>query len=376
MSTLSSVRPSFFHRLGRSKPVSELVWPHGLAGILSPFDPVRNAAGDATRITSVVRETATMATIAFEVPRSWRGRPFEAGQHVLLGVEIDGRRQTRAFSLSSSARREDRKATVTVRINPFGTVSRHLVTTAAPGDVLYVGVPQGTFTLPAGDRPLLLVSGGSGITPVLAMLRTLVDDVLRGDAAPRPVTFLHYTRDVRDVPFRRELERLADQHRWIDLLVVVTGDGEAHGEHALAGRLDATHLRRALGAVPTDVRACGPAGLATTLEDLLDGDDRIASFHAEWFHPPSRSAAPGGGTITFTRSGVTVTDDGRPLLDQAEDAGLTPQFGCRMGICHTCVTPRVDGVVRDVVTDLTCSDDTEHVRLCVSTAEGDVSLAL
>jgi ferredoxin len=99
---------------------------------------------------------------------------------------------------------------------------------------------------------------------------------------------------------------------------------------------------------------------------------------SESFVPPvfAPSTETAGGTVSFADSGVIVTDDGRPLLDQAEDAGLTPESGCRMGICHSCTRRKTSGVVKNLTTGVMSSTEAEDVQICVSVPVGDVDIAL
>jgi ferredoxin len=85
---------------------------------------------------------------------------------------------------------------------------------------------------------------------------------------------------------------------------------------------------------------------------------------------------PSGGQISFTESAVTVTDDGQTLLTQAEAAGLNPQSGCRMGICHTCTRSKLRGAVRNVTTGAVSTADQEDIQICVSVPVGDIEIDL
>jgi stearoyl-CoA 9-desaturase NADPH oxidoreductase len=97
------------------------------------------------------------------------------------------------------------------------------------------------------------------------------------------------------------------------------------------------------------------------------------SFVAPAFEPP---ANPSGWRVTFADSGIDVVDDGRSLLEQAESAGLTPESGCRMGICHTCTRRKTCGVVRNLTTGAVSTAPDEDVQICVSVPVGDVGIAL
>lgn len=350
--------------------LDSLAYPHGTDRYLELLDPL--LARDTTRavITDIERETIDTATITLR-PNRWDGH--RAGQYVQVTAEVDGRRQTRCFSISSSAHRGDGLLTITVKVNPDGVVSRFLANRATPGTVVELTAAEGEFVLPRRlpDR-LLLISGGSGITPVMSMLRTLADE-----HAPTEVTFLHYARTARDLIFAEELRDLDARMPNLHLVTVFTREPQA-GSHGLTGHLDPSHLEAVaadLDGVPAYV--CGPAPLieaATALWQQRGLDDLL---HVERFVlTPMTAAADATGTVVFADSNTTVDNDGRTLLDQAEAAGLTPQAGCRMGICHTCIRPKIAGQVRDVRDGRLSSCDPEQVQICISAPVGDVTIDL
>ena len=102
------------------------------------------------------------------------------------------------------------------------------------------------------------------------------------------------------------------------------------------------------------------------------------NVYTESFVPPvfDPAANPSGGRITFADSGIDVTDDGRSLLEQAESAGLTPQNGCRMGICHTCTRRKTAGTVRNLTTGAVSTGADEDIQICVSVPVGDIDIVL
>ena len=123
---------------------------------------------------------------------------------------------------------------------------------------------------------------------------------------------------------------------------------------------------------PDAVYVCGPPALVDAVRAHRP-DAHFESFVPPTFTMPAESS---GGRVTFTDSGVELTDDGRPLLLQAEDAGLTPESGCRMGICHSCTRRKTRGAVRNLITGAVSTTDEEDVQICVSAPVGDVDLAL
>ncbi|HEU4360120.1 MAG TPA: 2Fe-2S iron-sulfur cluster-binding protein, partial [Mycobacterium sp.] len=139
----------------------------------------------------------------------------------------------------------------------------------------------------------------------------------------------------------------------------------------LRGHFDAEHLAAAMPS-PEAVYVCGPPALVTAVREHCE------YVNAESFVPPvfAVSADGAGGRVTFADSGVAATDDGRPLLEQAESAGLQPAFGCRMGICHSCTCRKTRGAVRNLVSGAVSTAEDEDIQICVSVPVGDVELGL
>ena len=230
---------------------------------------------------------------------------------------------------------------------------------------------DGDFVLPA-QRPerLLLISGGSGITPVISMLRTLCDEGHAG-----AVTFVHYAQTCDRVPYRRELSEVAARHP--NVRVVLAYTREAGG--ALTGHLSREHLRAvAPDAARAPAYVCGPPGLIEAARRIWAEDGIEQLLHVESFLPPSLALASDSaeGSVSFARARELVPNSGRSLLEQAEHAGLSPQFGCRMGICHTCTCRKTAGRVRNLASGEVSSAEEEDIQICVSAPVGDVELDL
>ena len=362
--------------------LESLTAPHGVDRYLELLDPMLARDTGRALVTAVHRETDDTTTLTLR-PRRWDGHV--AGQYVQVGVEVDGRRHVRCYSVSSSEHRDDGQLTITVHADrdstEAGIVSPFLVHEARPGLVVDVSPAQGEFALPRRRLDhVLLISGGSGITPVMSILRTLVDE-----GAPTRITFLHYARTAADVPFADELRDLHGRRPNVDVEVVTTREVGTTGR-GLTGHLHPDHLAALTGAPTPDAPTfvCGPTSLiadATTLWDDAGHADRL---HVERFQltpavtptDDSGDAAPPTGTVGFATSRTTVANDGRTILEQAEAAGLTPKAGCRMGICHTCIAPKVSGRVRDVRDGRISGCDPEDVQICISAPVGDVELDL
>ncbi len=362
-SSLTSDHPlaGLGRRLLRSRTVAALAQPHGVDRYLELVDPMLAAREVRARVVDVHREVDVpgcppVATITLQPTSTWQGH--RAGQHVQLGVEVDGaRRTTRVFTVSSPDSRAGDRITLTLRANPEGRVSRYLVEQAGPGTIVHLSQAQGDFVLP--DRVpehVLMISGGSGITPVMSMLRSLQRRTHRGH-----VTFVHYAQGPDHQIYADELAEIARSGNGIDLHLLHPELGDPALSPAWLERLVPGYRD-----VPT--WACGPAPMIEAVQAAYDGSEAL---HVEYFRPPRTSNGDAGGEVTFTRSGRTAPNTGASLLEQAEALGLAPEHGCRMGICFSCVTRKDEGTVRDVVSGAESALPDEEIRVCVSAPVGD-----
>lgn len=344
-----------------------LATPHGVERYLELINPMLTVRDMRAEITEV-RRTADSVTVTLRPTRQWRG--FRAGQFVQITVDIDGVRRTRCYSPACSQYRDDGRIELTIKAHPAGVVSQFLYAHAARGQVVGLTQADGSFQLPR-TRPdrMLLISGGSGITPVMSMLRSLCDEGYAGK-----VTFLHYARGERDVTYRDELLDLAAQHDNVRLVLAYTDttDGDLHG---LFGQ---THLDAcAPWHADAETFLCGPPGLMRSVRSHYDALGLSKRLHFEDFAPPA--ITPDGeatGTVTFQRSARSAENTGATLLEQAEAAGLTPEYGCRMGICFSCTKIKTTGCTRNIRTGDIDADPETEIQLCISVPVGDVALEL
>jgi len=350
----------------RSRALAALTSPHGVDRYLELVNPMCAAHEVRARIVSIRREvdvpgTPPVATLTLKPTSTWRGH--RAGQFVQLGVEVDGaRRTTRCFSVSSPDSRPGDEFTITMRANPDGVVSRYLVERAEVGTIVHLSQADGAFTLP--DRVpdhVLFISGGSGITPLMSMTRSLLQRTHRDR-----ITFLHYAQSPDHQIFREELDELRGAGYGIDLHLVYPETGGRFFTPMELNRLVPDFQN-------VDTWACGPAGLIEKVQQAYDGSDKL---RVEYFKTPAVSNGSAEGDVTFNRAGSTAANTGATLLEQAEAAGLSPAFGCRMGICFSCTATKSEGTVRNVLTGETSSLPDEEIRICVSTPEGDCAVDL
>jgi ferredoxin-NADP reductase len=329
-------------------------------------------------------QTATATSVLIRPGRGWDGhRP---GQFVTVGVDVAGVRHHRCYSLTSVPDRRDGRIEITVQAVEGGTVSRHLARHARVGDVVALGAADGDFTLADEPRPLLAITAGSGITPVMGIVRSLVASTL----PRRDVLVLHHAPRADEVIFGAELARYAATESWLRVETVLTREPGG-------GHLDADRLA---GLCPDwaerDAYVCGPTGLLDFATDHWSAAGAIGRLHVERFSAAvvgahhiaaasptaPRSSDPDGpdaasGTVRFASARIDAlpASPTATLLDTAEAAGLAPPFGCRMGVCHTCSTAVLAGCARDL-RDGRLVEAGTHVQLCVSTAAGDVTLDL
>jgi ferredoxin-NADP reductase len=349
--------------------VDRFAWPLRASHYLALVNPLWTPALRA-RIEAVWEEARDVRTLRIRPGRGWPRH--RAGQHVRLGVPIDGTHHTRTYSISSAPGARDGCITVTVKAVPGGRVSRHLVREIRVGAHLQLGLPEGDFVLPeVAPVCALFVSAGSGITPLMSMLRDLA---ARGGISN--LVHLHYARAAEDVIFRDELEALAKRHPRYRLHALYTRASEtarvatAHFSGAQLRALCPDWEQR-------DVYACGPEGLLAAVEAHWSEAGLGRRLHIERFRAALAETPAGaaGGRVRFTRSNVEIQADGRtPLLRVAEGAGLDPPHGCRMGICHSCTVILCRGRVRDLRNNTVTDEPGTRVQICVCAAAGDVEL--
>ncbi|MGX9790217.1 ferredoxin reductase [Mycobacterium sp. MMS18-G62] len=341
-------------RVLRSPLVDLLTGPHGVDRYTELVAPTWTQADPRAKVIAVRRQTPRSVTLTLEANQAFTG--FRAGQNINLTVEIDGRRRTRPYSPASAE--GARYIELTIGRHDGGLVSTYLYKHARPGMVVGLDSVGGEFVLPAHrPRRILFVSGGSGITPVMSMLRTI-----RAEGSDREVAFIHYARNAQEACYREELDAM----HGVRVLHGYTRSAEGAD---LEGHFGEEHLAAAMPE-PDAVFVCGPPALVAAVRE------HCANVSSESFVPPVFDAQASGGRVSFTGSAVEIDDDGRPLLEQAEAAGLTPESGCRMGICHSCTRRKTRGAVKNLVTGAVSSAEEEDVQICVSVPVGDVDIAL
>jgi len=337
--------------------------PDDYLDLVNPLWSTRELRG---RIERVRRESPS--TVTLEIKPGWRWPGHQAGQYLRVGVEIAGVLHWRAYSLTSAPDRADGRISITPKLVPGGKVSPYLCQRVQPGTILRLGGVEGGFVLPSPlPRRMLMISAGSGITPIASMLRALARARASVD-----VVHLHSSRTREEVVFGRELRSLAARVPGYRLHERITSERERLAPSQLDELCPDWREREAF--------ACGPADLLDRLARHWQANGRESRLHVEHFQPPATlglGAGAAGGRVRFRSSGIEASGDGRePILRIGEQAGARLPHGCRMGICHSCVGRLHAGRVRDLRTGEVHGESGQMLRTCVNAPEGDIEIDL
>jgi ferredoxin-NADP reductase len=355
-------RSSALRRLRQvAKGLTTPLSPDDYLKLINPLWSQRELRG---RVEKVIPETDRAATLVIRPGWGWSW-DHAPGQYIGIGVELDGRFHWRSYSISSVPLKENGTVSITVKAMPEGFLSEHLVNGLEPGTIVRLASPQGDFILPdpPPEKALFLV-GGSGITPVMSILRTLER---RGSMPDVVLAYSAVHED--DMMFRDELRQMHETHdnfvlyeRFTDQDGILTPDE--------------------LDAVCPDWKqretwACGPGPMLDAFTEHYEKHDREDNIHVERFTLNAAGGEASGGKVTFGVGGPTVEVDGATtLLEAGENAGINMLFGCRMGICHTCDVPLASGRIRDLRSGDEKDNPNEYIQTCISVAAGDCTLSL
>ncbi len=334
--------------------------PDDYLAMINPLWSARELRG---RIVSVVPETADSATLTIAPGAGWRFE-YRPGQYVGIGAALHGRFRWRSYSLTSVPTARTDTITITVKAMPEGMLSGHLVRGLEPGTVVRLARPEGDFFLPEPPPPrLLFITTGSGITPVMAILRTMDRRGIMTD-----VVLVHSAPDPEAMLFRAELHDLRDHHTSFRL----------HEQFSRRdGRMSLTHDLQRLCPDWRDRQAwvCGTDSLLEEAGRVWADANCAPSLHREKFTSARIDNASAGGSVHFSTSGLAVETDGATtLLEAGERAGILMPFGCRMGICRTCVLPLTAGRVRDLRTGTEHEGGHQMIQTCINAPAGDCVL--
>jgi ferredoxin-NADP reductase/MOSC domain-containing protein YiiM/ferredoxin len=341
------------------------------------------------RVTQVVREDEQVSSIYLTTADGTALPAAQAGQYLTLRISGAGQPPpVRSYSLSSAAAGGTYR--ISVKQEPHGVASSYLNRELRPGQVLDVAAPRGDFVLDEGNGPVLLISAGIGVTPVLSML-----DQLAAGHSQRVIWWLYGARGPREHPFATEARALLATlpHARVQVFYSAATPAERRAAHAAAGRI----TKEALAGldVPTSASAylCGPASFMADMRDALTAIGLgPAAIHTELFgslppvspgitgqasRPPHQPPGPPGRgpLVTFARSGIATPfgDDWRSVLDLADACDVPTRWSCRTGVCHTCVTPLLSGDITYAPDPLELPADGQ-VLICCARPAGDTVL--
>ena len=334
--------------------------PDDYLKMLNPLWTARELRGE---VIDVCKETENSATVTIK-PGWGFSADYQPGQYVGIGLRMNGRWHWRSYSLTSVPQRDAKHITITVKATPEGFLSSHLVNGVEPGTIVRLATPKGDFALPDPPPPkILFISAGSGITPLMAMLRSLA---ARGQNSD--IVHIHSAPSKEGVIFHDELRAFERDRSGYRLHLQLT-ETDGHLDFR-----ELHHLVPDWQARPT--WACGPTTMLDEVEKVFGEADLHESLHIERFTIDRTDKGGEGGTVTFAISDKSIEIDGATsLLEAGEKLGIQMPFGCRMGICQTCVLPLDDGHVRDF------RSGEEHgagdrINTCISTASGDCTLKI
>lgn len=336
--------------------------PDDYLELLNPAWSAKELRG---RVEEIRPETDDACTVVVKPFFDWQGH--WPGQYLRIGVEIDGIRHWRAYTLTSDPDHPRGLVSITVKRVEEGKLSPWFTNVANHGEIVYLGGAEGTFRIPHPvPERLLMISAGSGITPIWAHVRNLARS-----NSPAEIRHLHCCRNAEDFIFGeplRELDRLRSNYQLV----------EHHSRPG--GRIKPEDLDE----VCPDWRErpaflSGPRDMIDAFKARWESDGDPELLEIERFQPiiggDETAEVGSGGTIRFRVTELEAEADGRTsILEAGEQAGGNLAFGCRMGVCHTCICRLEHGRVRDLRTGRVHGEAGEMIRTCINAPEGHVEL--
>lgn len=323
----------------------------------------------AATVVKVQRETSDATSIWLRVARPWQGH--QAGQYVVLHLNIDGIWHSRCYSISSPPK--NNRIRLTIKTQADGLVSPYIAEHVKKGAQVFVSQAMGDFTirppLATSLNTRLFITAGSGITPIMSMLATGILAENNED-----IVHVHYAPNKEQSIFSQPLAALASKHKNYQLHTLYTADGDEHFSPQQLEKLCSDWQQRMTW-------LCGPHSLMEAVSDHWQTNDLAQQLLSEYFLSPTLHTHDAvASEVLFSASQVQTDAAADNLLQLAERAGLQPKFGCRMGICHSCDCRLVEGTVKDLrtgkLTKKTANMADIHIQPCVHVPIGNVELEL
>jgi stearoyl-CoA 9-desaturase NADPH oxidoreductase len=328
--------------------------------LVQTINPLWSLTEIRAKVLRVVWECSDVFSLYLKPNHLFKG--FTPGQHIALQLELDGARKARYFSLSNAVQANG-ELRLSIKINPNGSVSK-AASLLKPGQIVRISQASGSFASGPIERPVLLISAGSGITPMLSLLHSW------SQLTDKPnVVLVHSCQSAEQLILAKELQTLV--HSWPELQVHT----HFSAEH---GRMSIEQLSRLVPDMATrKTYLCGPVPFMAMIESHFAQQGWSAQLEQEYFGQLSFSADPNAEQFTVFNAEAEASFDaknGQSLLEAAESAGLKPKHGCRRGICMSCQCKKISGVVMNQLTQIASSNDEEWIQLCVSTPLSNLQL--
>ena len=310
----------------------------------------------------VQKENSAQNMVSLTIQFNRHFKVGQAGQHHPIFVEVNGIRYERSYSLTQL---DAQHVLLTVKKVDQGKVSSWLVEQAQVGDILEFGQPYGDMLLPTQAQPMVLLAAGSGITPMLSLLKALA----KTDQMTAPIQLLYWVKQYADFAFKALFEKLAEQYPNFSFQVFYTQEEDA-GE-----RLNQDHAALVTHIENSVVYACGPSGFVAQAEQLFA---HAQSFKSEAFSMSTvENSDIGFVNITLLKSKkVVAIPKGQSILTSLEQQNIKPTHGCRMGICNKCVCNKVEGSTKNMVNGSQNSEPGNVLKICVNSAQSDLVIDL
>ena len=332
--------------------------------LLEEINPIYSISSNLAKIVSIHLETKETKTLVLRLNK--KGFKFQAGQYVPVTIEINGKRITRYYSISSAPFETDIR--ITVKRQKDGLVSNFLNENLSLGDIVELGTPQGSFILPISNpSKFLFIAGGSGITPIFSILKTLQNQNYEGS-----VKLLCFSRTKEDIIFQTELNQLQTNNPTFSVEHILTD------EHSLEFK-KGFFTEELLSELVPDYSdrlsyLCGPGSLQDSVKKIIPSD-KLISENFQPFLKAVKKTESKKVEVKLSKSHKTILLNGeKTLLEELEENGVYPQSGCRMGICHTCACTKKSGVVSNLQNGDISEFGEETIQLCLSRAEENLEL--
>jgi ferredoxin-NADP reductase len=336
--------------------------PDDYFALIKPRWSTREMTGTVVRVR---QEHGDAATVVVKPDFKWPGH--KPGQYLRIGMEIDGIRHWRAYTITSDPQHPEGVVSITVKDTPGGRMSPVFARQVQRGQRVFLGEIEGEFTLPDPlPKKTLFISAGSGITPVMSMLRELERRKALDDAI-----HIHSCRNADDMIFGKMLRGLAERCPGYHLIEIHTKEMPRFVPDDLDSHCENWQERETF--------LSGPREMIDATEEHFDKLQCSERLHTERFQPVIGNGGGdgAGGTIHFRVSDCNAEcDSGVSILVGGEQAGAKLPFGCRMGICHTCVGRLRDGAVRDIRNGSVIEASGQMIRTCINAPEGHIEIDL